>query len=59
MKFEHEYKFIYIPMKNKLPHRTNLKSCKYCNFLLFTTTQQDKIPSCISDEEKMIKDLLE
>lgn len=59
MNLGHEFEFVYIPMVNKLPHRTNLKSCKYCNYLLFSSTNIYNIPNCISEEEKIIKDLLE
>jgi hypothetical protein len=41
------------------PAITNMKQCKYCDYRYSESIVQCNIPSCISDDEKMIKDLLE
>lgn len=67
MKFKHELVPITIMLKSRSigwssqnnPHLTNMKKCKHCSYVLFSGSSEFQDNGCISDEEKIIKKLLE
>lgn len=69
MKYKHKFEPISVIMKTRQigfsfsmassPAITNMKQCRYCDYRYSESIVQRNIPSCISDDEKIIKDLLE
>jgi hypothetical protein len=68
MRYNHVFQPISVIMKTRQngfsfninsPVITNMRKCKYCDYRYSECIVQRNIPSCISDDEKMIKDLLE
>lgn len=68
MKYNHVLQPIYVIYKARAVGFSSLgnnafvkymKQCKYCSYSCSELVVQYNIPSCISDDEKIIKDLLE
>jgi len=66
MKFKHDFESVVIMKSRSVgwsmqnhPHLTNMKKCKYCSYILFSGVSEFQDNGCISDEEKIIKSLLE